>query len=242
MGRYAVGDHVVHLGMQLTLMREVVAARLSHDGACHAVREVFLDASGIAQDAGLVHLTEGKHLLDLGRRMGERSRLVEDDCVGSGKCLQVLAALHDDAQVGGLPHRAHHGHRGRELDRTGVVNHEDDHGLLDVARDSHDGKERKQVEGHERIRKTLCLALHTGLETRRLLDESGNAVDASFSRSCGHTNSELAFLECRPGIDRRAHALVHKTRLTRQRRLVEAPLTGDDGRVHRKDRAHAHAQ
>ena len=159
-----MGNHVLHLGVQLVVVDEAAALGLRHDGSRHAVREVLLDAGGQAQDVLLGGLRERDDAAHGGRGVGQRAGLVEDHGVGRGQGLQVLAAAHGHAGAHGLVHGAHHGDGRGELDGARVVHHEHGHCLVDVARHGEDAKERKEAVGHDGVRQALRAALGARLE------------------------------------------------------------------------------
>ena len=86
---------------------------------CHQCEQVFFRTAIIS--------AENDHIGNDKLAMGQRTRLVEDQCVHLGQVFDGLAALHQDAMLGGTVDTRLEGHRGAELECTGVVDQE--HGL-----------------------------------------------------------------------------------------------------------------
>ena len=191
-GGDAVRDDIADLGVELAVVREPARLGLGHDGAGHAVREVLLNAGREAQKLVLGCLGAADHARHGRSGVGEGARLVEDDGVGRGKRLEVLAAAHGHAEAGGLVHRAHHGERRRELDGARVVDHEHGHGLVDVAREREDAEEGQEAVGHKAVRQALGARLDARLELTGLLHEGDDVVDARAARRRRDAHLEVA--------------------------------------------------
>ena len=241
-GGDAVRHDVADLGVELVLVHEAAGLRLGHDGARHAVGEVLLDACREAQKLVLGRAGAADHAAHRGGGVGQGARLVEDDGVGRGQGLEVLASAHGHAAARGLVHRAHHGDGRGELDCARVVDHEDGHGLVEVARQREDAEEREEAVRDKAIGQALGARLGTRLELTRLLDEGRDAIDARASRGRGDEDLEIAVGKRRAGIDRAAFLFAHEGGLARHRGLVDLSLALGDRSVNGKDLARAQAE
>ena len=81
----AVRDDVLHLRVVL-LMAQAPLLRGLHDGVCHRVRVVLLEARGQTQHVLFLIIGESHNARDLWHGVGECAGLVEDDsvCVRNG--------------------------------------------------------------------------------------------------------------------------------------------------------------
>ena len=110
-------------GVALAMLEPTLACRIDH-GACHRMREMFLQASGKAQNLVLAPAIGRQHASQARLRLGERAGLIKHNGIGLGKRLKVLGALDHHAHLGGIAHGGHNGDRTRELKCARVVDHQ----------------------------------------------------------------------------------------------------------------------
>ena len=119
----AVRHDVLDGGMALAVLEPALASSVDH-GTRHRMREMFLQASGKAQDLVLAPAIGGEHTGKTRLRLGKRAGLIKHNGVSLGKRLKVLRALDHDAHLGSIAHGSHDGDGTRELERARVVDHQ----------------------------------------------------------------------------------------------------------------------
>ena len=107
---------------------------LTHNGAGQAVREVFFQAGGQAQDFIAIHVIHKRNdFFHVRRGAGQRPRFVEYNGIRFSKGFQILAAFDHDTILGGFTHGGNNRQRCRQLDGTRVVYRQGGEGLVPIA-------------------------------------------------------------------------------------------------------------
>ena len=231
--RHDIGD----LGMAFAML-EAARGGGRHHGARHGMREMLLQAGRGAQHLVLGPIGhEGEHARDPGRRLGERSRLIEHDGVGGGDGLEMLGTLDGHALVRALAHGGEHADGRREPEGAGVVDHEGGRCLGKAFRGRRHKPRKQEVPRHEAVREVLAARLDLAFE---LLGGFNEIHDGAELGRCGlgaHADDDLALFNRGAGEDVVAgHALDGK-RLAGECRLVDHGRTA----YHHAVDAHGHA-
>ena len=113
----AVRDDVLHLRVVFLVVQAPLLCGL-HNGVCHRVRVVLLEARGQTQHIRFLIIGKGHNARDLWHGVGECAGLVENDgvCVRNG--LHEPAALNRDMRRACLAHRGQNRNRHRKLERA----------------------------------------------------------------------------------------------------------------------------
>ena len=93
---------------------EAPFARLADERSCDHVRGGLIEGRREPEDLVSRHPGRRTHLHDARAAVGERAGLVDDEGAHAGERLQRLAALHQDAGLGGPGHAGHDGDRDGE--------------------------------------------------------------------------------------------------------------------------------
>ena len=80
----------------------------AHNGARHAMREMFLDAGGSAKHLFFAAATARNNSFKLQFRLGERPRLIENNSICERKFFEILAALYGHVAVSRFAERRNH--------------------------------------------------------------------------------------------------------------------------------------
>ena len=218
---------------------ESAHAGLLHHGVGHGVGIVLLQAGRQPEHLRLVPAAEGHHRRHLRRRVGQRTRLVEDHRVRRGHRLEEAPAAHGDVPAAALPHGREHRNGHRQLQRAGEVHHQHRQRLLDIAGQQVDQRRAAQRIGHQAIRQPRRPILCRGFQLLRLLNHMDDAVITAAARGLVHADDALARLHDRPGVDIAAHALVHRHCLAGHGGLVDHALALGHAAVQRNHPAGA---
>ena len=100
----AVSDDVFDLGMHFFMGQMLLPGGL-HDGICHRVGEVFLQAGGKAQHLGGFMSAKRDDLCHRRAGMRQGPGFVEENGIGLGNCLQEFPAFHRNVVEARFAHR-----------------------------------------------------------------------------------------------------------------------------------------
>ena len=159
--RNAVRHDVLDLRVIL-LVRQSAVPGLGHDGVGDGVGIVLFQARGETEHLAFLIAAEGDDSRDLGRGVGERAGLVENDGVRLGDGFEEAPALDGDVMAAALAHGREHRDGHGELERAGEVDHQHGQHLCDVARDKIGQDRAAERIGYEAVGKTGRLVLGSG--------------------------------------------------------------------------------
>ena len=202
-------------------MLEVLLSRSANDGARNGMREVLFQARRETKDLSAVPPIERDDAFHLRLRLGEGSRLVEDDGVGLGKGLKVLRPLHREARLGGLAHGGQDRDRPRELEGARIVDHKRRRCFHETARSEGDDTCEQEVPRHDAVGQALALRLHTSFHVLGHLDQRDDGAKLRLARCRLDADEYLAVFACSARENVVSHRALDGKRLTGQRRLVD---------------------
>ena len=135
------------------------------------------------------------------RAVGERAGLVEHDGLGAGQRLQVVAALHENAQARGAADAAEERQRHADDERARARHHEEDEPALHPFRPAlaqqqwrYDGQEHRDAHHGRGVvaREAGDEILGLGLLLGRVLHELEDAAHGGLAEGLGHAHGDEA--------------------------------------------------
>ena len=234
----AVRDDVLHLRVVFLVVQAPLLCGL-HNGVCHRVRVVLLEARGQTQHIRFLIIGEGHDIGDLWHGVGECAGLVENDgvCVRNG---HEPAALNRDMRRACLAHRRQNRNRHRKLERAREVDHQNGQHLCDISGQQIRQRRAAQRIGNELVGKAGGLVLGGRLEPFGLLDHLYDPVVPAAAHRLFHAEDALALFADRARIDEASFALDNRHGLSGHGRLVDHRLAFDHLAVERDEVARAH--
>ena len=212
----------------------------AHNGARHAMRKMLLDAGRNAQNFFFAAVSERNHAFEFRFRLGERSRLVENDGVCKREFFQVLAALYGHVAVSRFAECRNHRNRGRKFDGTRIIHHQNRNRLGNVARKQEREPESDKAERHNSVGKAFGAALDRSLQVFGAVDEFDDFLNLGVAAHGPHQHDNRAFVYDGTRKDRLSNRLMNRLRFARHGRFVHECIAFGNGSVHRNHAAGTH--
>ena len=147
----AVRNNIFYLRVKLVRVVKVKRCRLICDGARHAVREVFLDASGDAKGFFPVKIAKTQDAHELRACLSERAGFVKNKGRRVAHSFEKFAALDDHTVFSRFVHGRCNGDGRRQLDSAGIIHHEDAQCERNAPGERQEHEKGRKTVGHERI-------------------------------------------------------------------------------------------
>ena len=197
---------------------------LPDDSVGHRVGEVLLEAGGQLQNFALAAAGEGDDLDHLGGSAGQGAGLVEDDGVGLGQGLEVLAALDGDMACAALAHGRKNGQRHGELEGAREIDHQAGDGAGGVPGQGVGDDGSTEAPGDQTVGQSQRTVLGAGLQLLGLLDHGHDLVVAVRAALSSGGQDALALFHHCSGVDGSTGGLAYRHRLAGQGGLVHHGL------------------
>ena len=237
--RDSMRDNVLDIGMFFFVVDSPFGGP-AHNGTRHAMREVLFDAGRDAEDFFFAAVSERNHAFEFRFRLGERSRLVENDGVCKREFFQVLAALHGHVAVSRFAQRRNHRNRGGKFDGARIVHHQNRDRLGDVARKQEREPESDKAERHNSVGKAFGAALDRSLQVFGAIDEFDNFLNLGVGTYSPHRYYDGAFVYDGARKNGLTDRLMNRLRFARHSRFVHKGVAFGNGSIHRNHAAGTH--
>ena len=234
-----MGNDILHIGMELFVCQSLLQRTLHH-GACHRMREMFLQACRLPQHFIFGFSTERNHTDNRRFCLCDRSRLIKHDRIRLRNRLQKLSALYGNVIIrrflNGRQYRDRHCH----LKRTGVIHHKDRHGFGHIAADRPRQAGSKKRIRHQPVSKPLRVAFQRGFHLFRFFDHLYDLIKSSAAFRLCHTDRQFTFFHYGSGKHAHPGTFMYRNGFAGHGRLVDHCLTRIHFPVERDHIAHAY--
>ena len=198
-GRDAMGDHILN-GRMLFFMLKILFKRIVYDRTGDRMRIMLLQAGRQPQHFVCVPSAERNDHLDSGGRFGQRSGLVENDCIRCRDRFEETTALDGDMMAAAFPHSRESRDRNREFERTGEIDHQYRQRAGRVPGQKIGQNGSAEAVRNEFVREVRSLILCRRLHLLAGFDHMNDPVIPSASRALFDPDTAFALFNDRTGI------------------------------------------
>ena len=228
----AMGHNILHLRM-LFFMRKSLPCCLLYYGIGDGMRIMFLKAGCKPKHFLRIISAKCNDARNLRRRLGERSRFIEYDCLRIRKTLHHLSAFDGNVVHVRFPHGRQDRYRHGELQRTAEINHQDGICLRRVPGQKICEAGKCKSQRDQTVCQIRCFRLRIRFQFLRILNHGNDLVILTGALVFCDAHSHLALFHDSSRENSSAFLLVYGKRLPGDRRLIYHPVSGFHNPVER---------